>query len=403
MDVRRWRLLLVGALLVCLLAACSAGTESVDEESAGAPAKKNTHVPASSESSFTAPPNIPSATDLPGASYDVAFAADGSGFTLRADCGEDRCRQYVAVLEANAGLWRLAESPLPDVTGDRGLTAGLTVLGPGRALITDSSEWTGVPSRTWFTRDNGRTWEHGTAKPTGTTPTVPESASLVTECVALAADGNECARNRLLVVMPDTGEHRILTHQPPLEGTLAPAGDIAGNALFATGLDPDSGLPTLVLSEDRGRTWRPTHMTGVAEQAWPLKVVAGRSALYAVQPGQLPSHEEVKNGLRTLHVSTDGGTTWTRIWRYREGVEPLSLLGDLLVADDNSLVVYGETGVWRSIDQARTFRSDSPTHGPAGSVRRTPIGWLWTDSYGNGTCRISADGRTWHIFNLGED
>ncbi|AWW38354.1 MULTISPECIES: WD40/YVTN/BNR-like repeat-containing protein [Streptomyces] len=410
--------------MVCLclfaLAACGAGPWGADDGSAddrsaddrgtddrGAAASTGgsapAPAPAPSGSGFRAPPAIPSATDLPGASFDVAFAADGSGFTLRADCGEDRCRQYVAVLEAGAGLWRLAESPLPDVTGDRGLTVGITVLGPGRALITDGSERADVPGRTWFTHDNGETWKAGTTEPTGSTATVPEGALLVTECLDLAPDGNECARNRLLVVMPDSGEHRVLARQPPLKGPLAPSGDIAANALFATGLDPGSGLPALALSKDRGRTWHLTPLAGVAEQGWSIRVSGGGGALYAVQPGQLPDEEGVKNGLRTIHVSTDGGATWTRTWRYRPGAEPLSITGDLLAADDGSVLVHGETGAWRSTDRARTFRPGSAARGPAGSVRTTPIGWLWTGSFGDGTCRISADGITWHPFDLGED
>ena len=49
----------------------------------------------------------------------------------------ERCRQHVAVLDKDAGKWRLAESPLPDVKGDLGITAGLHVLGAGRAVIID--------------------------------------------------------------------------------------------------------------------------------------------------------------------------------------------------------------------------------------------------------------------------
>jgi hypothetical protein len=274
------------------------------------------------------------------------------------------------------------------------------VLGPGRALITEGVAPLDRPDRTWFTADAGRTWQRGTTRPTGSTATVPEGAPLVTECLELSSDDNECVRSRLLVVLPATGEHRVLSARPQLRGTLSPAGDLAENALFVAGDDPETGLPALAVSGDRGRTWRPTHMTGAAD-SWPPFVVAGPSALYAVQSGQLPSHEGVKNGLVTIHRSGDGGNTWTRVWSYREGVQPLSVLG-VVAADDHSLTVYGEKGVWRSTDGARTFEG-TPGAGPAGSVRRTPIGWLWTDSYGNGAHRISADGVHWHGFALGED
>ncbi|MBC7268009.1 MAG: exo-alpha-sialidase [Streptomyces sp.] len=388
----------MAALLLCLGVVLTAGCSGSPDREEDVPGAART---SPSSTAPAAPPRIPSATDLPGVPHAVGFASDGSGFTLTAECDQRGCRQHAAVLEAGAGLWRPVRSPLPDLTADQGITAGLTVLGPGRALITEGAERADRPGRTWFTDDYGGTWRRGSTRPTGRTATVPTGAALVTDCREPSEDGNGCARSRLLVVLPDTGEHRVLTHRPPLTGVLSPAGDIAENALFVAGEDPETGLPALAMSGDRGRSWRPTHMTGAAEDGWAPRVVAGRRGMYAVQPGQLPSEEGVKNGLLTLHVSTDGGGTWTRIWRYRPGVEPLSILGDLVVTDDDRLTVYGETGVWHSDDQARTFRSEGAARGPAGSVRQTPIGWLWSDSYGKGAYRISADGTHWHDFRLG--
>ncbi|GGW86647.1 hypothetical protein ACIP4U_30180 [Streptomyces caelestis] len=111
----------------------------------------------------------------------------------------------------------------------------------------------------------------------------------------------------------------------------------------------------------------------------------------------------MKNGLRALHTSTDGGHTWTRLWTYRRGVEPLSSLGDVVAADDGSLTVYGERGVWRSTGRARTFQRAGDSQRAAGSVTSTPIGWLWADSYGNGHYRISTDGIHWQEFTVGSD
>ncbi|WP_157901106.1 WD40/YVTN/BNR-like repeat-containing protein [Streptomyces davaonensis] len=348
------------------------------------------------------PPRIPSASGLPGWSHSLGFAADGSGFALLAQCTETRCEQGVAVLDKGARRWRPVKSPLPDVTGDLGITVGLTVLGPGRAVIIDQSEeWT-RPARTWFTRDNGRTWTRGSTEPKGRTATVPEGALLTDECLKLEPDLSYCARNRLLVVLPGTGEHRVLERQPPLKGILVPAGDVARDALFVSGLDA-SGRPALAKSEDRGRTWQVTRLTEPGKGSWGFRVVeAGPDRLFAAQPGQLPEEEGVKNGLHAIHTSTDGGRTWTRVWAYRKGVEPLSILGDLVAATDGRVTVYGESGVWHSTDGAHTFRSTSGTRAPAGSVTHTPLGWLWTDSYGNGQYRISADGVRWHGFTVGE-
>ena len=386
---------LIGAVAaVLLLTACVVGPAG---GSAGNSVKPDrTAVPS---------PRIPSAPDLPGWSHGLGFAADGSGFALLAECTDKRCRQHVAVLDKDADKWRLAKSPLPDVKGDLGITAGLHVLGAGRAVIIDQHEdWT-RPGRTWFTRDGGRTWTAGTQKPQGTTETVPAGALLVSQCVELDASdpANACARNRLLVVMPESGEHRVLERQPPLRGVLNPSGDVARDALFVSGEDPESGLPTQARSQDRGRTWQLTDMPGTTKEGWGIQVVAGRGGLYAQQTGQLPEHEGVKNGLRSLHTSTDGGRTWTRLWTYRRGVEPLSSLGDVVAADDGSLTVYGESGIWRSTDRARTFQRARGSQGAAGSVTHTPVGWLWADSYGNGHYRISTDGIRWQEFTVGSD
>ncbi|MDX2531243.1 sialidase family protein [Streptomyces europaeiscabiei] len=394
MSVHRLRALLGTVAAVLLLTACVV-------DPAGGSAGNSVRPGQTAVTS----PRIPSASTLPGWSHSLGFAADGSGFALLAECTDERCRQHVAVLDTDAGKWRLAKSPLPDVKGDLGITAGLHVLGAGRAVIIDQHEDWSRPGPTWFTRDGGRTWAVGTQKPQGTTATVPPGGLLVDECVELDASdpANTCARNRLLVVMPDTGEHVVLERQPPLKGLLAPSGDVARNALFVSGEDPESGLPTQARSEDRGRTWQLTDMPGAAKEGWGFQVVAGRDGLYAQQTGRLPDHEEVKNGLRALHTSTDGGHTWTRLWTYRRGVEPLSSLGDVVAADDGSLTVYGENGVWRSTDRARTFQRARGSHGAAGSVTSTPIGWLWADSYGNGHYRISTDGIHWQEFTVGSD
>ncbi len=390
----RFSLLLLLLLTLFLpLAACDAGSASGRAGSSVAPSGTP---PAAARS-----PRIPSAPDLPGWSHSVGFAADGSGFALLARCDDARCEQRVAVLDKGAARWRLAASPLPDVTGDRGITAGLTVLGPGRAVVVDVGEHWLRPAPTWFTRDNGRTWKRGSTEPTGRTATVPEGALLTDECLEPEPDLNSCARNRLLAVLPGTGEHRVLERQPPLKGVLVPAGDVSGTALFVSGTDA-SGRPALARSTDRGRTWEVARFDYSAAGGGSPRVVAGPDRLYAAQTGQLPEEEGVKNGLRAIHTSRDGGRTWQRVWAYRPGVEPLSLLGDLVATADGGVTVHGERGVWHSTDGARTFRSDGTDRTPAGSVAHTPLGWLWSRSYTHGRYRISADGAHWQGFGLGE-
>ncbi|GGR70262.1 hypothetical protein GCM10010252_05560 [Streptomyces aureoverticillatus] len=379
---------LVGALV---LVACAGGGD------AGAPAGG-----AASRAGESAGVRVPSAPGLPGTAYDIGFAADGSGFTLLAECSRRRCRQHVGVLDGGAKAWRRGRSPLPDVTGDRGLSAGLAVLGPGRALIREGAERAEVPDRTWFTRDGGRTWRRGSARAVGTTAGVAPGGTLVQECLERdRSDPNDCVRERLLAVSPRTGRHHVLAHQPPLKGPLGQAGDIPGSGLFVSGADPRTGVPALARSADGGRTWQRARLSGPGKDGPVFRVVAGRRGLYATQRGEVSP--PAKNGLVTIHVSTDEGLTWTRIWRYREGrerTEPRTLVGDLLVADDSSLTVHGEDGSWRSTDGARTFGRVTARE-PSGAATHTPAGWLWRDSFGKGRFRISADGVRWAEFRVG--
>jgi hypothetical protein len=354
------------------------------------------------------PPRVPSAAGLPGFVADVGFASDGSGFALLAECGRKRCRQHVAVLDAGADTWRLRRSPLADVTGDLAITAGLVVLGPGRALITEGG-WP-PPDRTWFTGDRGRSWRAGTTEPSGTVPVVSGGGALVEDCARADREGNSCERSRLLTVVPATGEYRSLAAQPPLKGPMIPAGEIArgtaGSLLLASGRDPGSDRPALAVSEDRGRTWRLSRLPGSTRHGSGMRVVAAPGTegnkLYAAQPGHLPGEDDVKNGLLALHRSADAGHTWERVWEHRRGVEPRSLLGAPVAAADGSLTLHGEDGAWRSTDGGRTFTRAEDSRGPAGSVTTTPLGYLGGDSHGSGRFRISADGVHWTSFALGD-
>ncbi|MEV7340400.1 sialidase family protein [Streptomyces sp. NPDC093544] len=390
--------------VLAMLAGCvDAGAGAERGESAGAGADRGAGEVAGSSAPArpgSAPPPIPSSPDLPGVPHAVGFAADATGFALLAECGEAPCRQHVAVLDKGADSWRLGRSPLPDVTGGFGITAGLVVLGPGRVLITEG--WLPPPDRTWFTDDGGRTWRRGSVAPSGTTPEVPEGGALVQDCSRLDEEGNNCEASRLLVILPDTGRFEVLANQPPLAGRLGPAGETADGLLFASGTDPSSGLPALAVSEDRGRTWRTAPLTSSDKQGWGIQVVASGDVLYAVQSGPLPAEEGVKNGLRALHRSTDGGHTWERVRRYRKGVDPRSTLGDPVAAADGSLTIHGEDGVWRSTDGGRSFEAARGSQGLGGSATVTPLGYLAGDSFGVGSYRISADGIRWHSFVLGD-
>lgn len=305
------------------------------------------------------------------------------------------------MLDKDAKTWRVVSSPLPRTPTSAGVSAGLIILGPGRALITTGR---GIsPDRTWFTRDSGRTWHPGTDQlERSPVAEVPSGAPLVSPCTQLDSEGNYCVRSQLSVIMPDTGRYHRLAQAPDLTGQLVPAGETEDGTLFVSGTNPATNLPTLAVSKDRGRTWTTARLPGVAEGGWGLRVVADKDGCYAAQPGQHPD-EEPKNGLLTIHHSPDCGTDWKRVWRYRSEVEPRSILGVPIAAADGSLTVHSESGIWRSTDNGRTFRHASGSDGStSGWVSDTPIGYLWSPPSNNDNYYLSEDGVRRQTFRLGQ-
>lgn len=214
-------------------------------------------------------------------------------------------------------------------------------------------------------------------------------------------EGNNCAHARVLTVLPATGEFRVLATQPPLKPPIIPAGQTE-DLVFASGRDPRSGRVALAVSENGGRSWRLSRPTGTGESVWALRVTGTGKVLYAAEPGELPDEENVKNGLLALYRSTDGGGTWERVWKHRKGVDPRSLLGPPIAAADGSLTIHSEDGVWRSTDGGRSFARHQNSGGMSGWVTTTELGYLWGDSFGAGSWRLSTDGVHWTRFELGK-
>ncbi|MEO3809535.1 hypothetical protein ABGB17_11095 [Sphaerisporangium sp. B11E5] len=348
-----------------------------------------------------APPRVPSGDGLPGQAVFVTFAGADSAFVLLAECeGEQgtagqRCRQHIGVLED--GRWHLRRSPLPDITGDDGITADIRALAPGQALVTVGTGRD--PDRTWVTADGARTWTRGTTEVKGTVDAVPPGALLVTDCRGIEDGG--CVESRLALVMPGTGEHRALATQPALTGVLVPAGTSRDGARWVSGVDPATRLPALAVTHDAGRTWQTRALQGPGrEDTWGLRVVDSGTVLYAVERGQLPPEEVVKNGLRAIHRSTDNGRTWERVWSFRPGRDPRSVLADVVVTPAGTLILHAEDGVYRSEDGGRTFSKTAGGPTP-GTVTWTPIGYVWSHDGGPGEYKVSLDGLTWHTFVLG--
>lgn len=373
-------------------------------------------------------PRIPSATGLPGRAHQVRFAADGSGFALLAQCLEDEatpensfCRQSVAVLD-RGGSWALRRSPLPEVRGSAGISADLHVLGPARAWIRENSDER--PRRTWFTVAGGRSWRAGEWRARGTVAAIPKGAVLSTECVSSPdPEEQECTQYRIAVLSPEDGRRRFLAEQPPLLGgspEKAPTGQpsptppgplqrtgttpvpvAAGVAepdgsWWVSGSDPVSGAVAVAVSRDAGRHWSVSKLPSpTTKPGRHVAVSVGRDAVYAAEMGELEGGEPVKNPMRALHRSRDGGRTWERMWTTGPKGEPRTLLGQVIPGRGGELELHGEKGTYASKDGGRTFTRTGP--GLLYALR-TPLGLL----VDQGGCihRITPDGVRWTEFRL---
>ncbi|WP_371636152.1 glycoside hydrolase [Streptomyces zaomyceticus] len=352
---------------------------------------------------FGAPPRIPSAEGLPGWAHSPGFARDGSGFALLASCVGDPaapengfCRQHVAVLDAGAREWVLRRSPLPRASGTDGISSDLVVLGPGRALIEEGGAEPGA--RTWFTKDGGRTWRAGDRRTVGTILEIPVGAVLGTDCaVPSGALPDDCVRQRLVVVSPQDGRRRALARVPLLGASPRPQEQPEPDgSWWVSGTDPLSGRAAVAVSRDGGRGWTVTRLPSpTASPGWYTAVAVGRDAVYAAEMGELTGGEPVKNPMRALHRSVDGGRTWQRMWTTGPGEQPRSVLGLPVPGPGGRVEIGTELSEYRSVDGGRTFaRLGDGTH----HIRRTPLGLLREAS----RCRfaLTEDGVRWSEFRL---
>ncbi|MDV5146573.1 sialidase family protein [Streptomyces sp. SBC-4] len=323
---------------------------------------------------------MPSSPGLPGWAHSLGFARDGSGFALLAECEGDlaagigSCRQHVAVRDAGAKEWVRRRSPLPDIPMPEGVSAHLLALGPGRALIEEGGAE--PTARTWFTRDGGRSWRAGDRRTVGTTPDIPAGAVLTADCAAPAgALPDECDRQRLVVVSPQDGRRRALARAPLLGAHPRPAEQPEPDgSWWVSGTDPLSGRAAVAVSRDAGRSWTVSRLPSpAAGPGWYTAVAVGQDAVYAAEMGELTGGEPVKNPMRALHRSVDGGRTWQRMWTTGPEREPRTLLGLPVPGPGGRVEIGGELSGYGSVDGGRTFvRLDGGSY----FTRRTPLGLL---------------------------
>ncbi len=395
----------VVALVLVVLTGCSGPGGSDGSPGDGAPGRAGGSGVSSPRPAgvFGAAPRLPSSPGLPGRPAGLGLARDGSGFALLAECVGDRaapeggfCRQHVAVRDAGAKEWVLRRSPLPEIPLSAGVSANLLVLGPGRALVEEGGA--GPGARTWFTRDGGRSWRAGDRRTVGTTPEIPVGAVLTTDCPAPAgASPDDCERTRVVVVSPQDGRRRALARVPLLGAHPRPAEQPEPDgSWWVSGTDPLSGRAAVAVSRDAGRSWSVSRLPSPATgPGWYTAVAVGQDAVYAAEMGELTGGDPVKNPMRALHRSVDGGRTWQRMWTTGPERQPRTLLGLPVPGPGGRVEIGGELAGYASRDGGRTFtRLGDGSH----YTRRTPLGLLRESD----PCRyaLTADGVRWSEFLL---
>ncbi|MGP4112990.1 hypothetical protein ACTWP5_19025 [Streptomyces sp. 4N509B] len=391
----------MAALLAGALTGCSLGGEQEPERDPAA----SDPLPAASPAPSVEAPRVPSAPELPGRVLGLDFADEEHGFALLAECrqtlprgaGRD-CAFGVAVLDGD-GAWRLREAPMGD--GDLDEFGFLVeAASPGHARLSAQGDPYDLgDDAVWVTRDAGRSWTSGEARPEGTVAAIPDGARL-----SLTTDG-------LVALMPETAAYRLLREQPRLTdlGEPRPLGD---GRHWVAGRDPETGDPALAVSRASGRGWRTLAPLPTAppfrnlvrhRDVW---LAAGPDGLYALENGL---SDEPDGGTSSLygdsllgiHVSEDDGRSWRRVWRHLDGdSRPGALLGTPMTATDGSLRVYGYDAIYVSRDGGYTFAVERPGPPPEEPLL-TRAGYLLTDLTNPGHYRLSADGFTWHTVVLG--
>lgn len=147
----------------------------------------------------------------------------------------------------------------------------------------------------------------------------------------------------------------------------------------------------------RGRSWSVGRLPSppATGHGWYTSVAVGPDAVYAAEMGELTGGEPVKNPMRALHRSLDGGRTWQRMWTTGPTAQPRTLLGLPVPGPGGRVEIGGERAGYRSMDGGRTF---VPLDEGGHHTRRTPLGLLRESS----SCRyeLTRDGVRWSEFGL---
>ncbi|HWS34763.1 MAG TPA: sialidase family protein [Actinoplanes sp.] len=236
--------------------------------------------------------------------------------------------------------WESRDLPPMPEGGDPSREGTLTALSTRLVVWRENNAGTAGDQTFWTTRDSGRNWA---PVETDTTPveSVPDGVQPV-DCGFL-----EVGTCTVGVIAPDTGRFAPLAGQPtgitletwfnwqntvPLDGRL-----------WLAGVDPDTGVPVVATSSDRGRTWYTHVFTDAVPDAPRPGDDFARATRYvpklaAGSGGEAYLVTVRSAGVIDVHRTTDGGVTW------QAGDTIQGAIASGFVAADGTHVVPRSTG-----------------------------------------------------------
>jgi hypothetical protein len=287
----------------------TAGPSTAGPSTAGSPGTGST---ALEERSVTAPPDITMST------LRMSFGSADTGYGLFSQCDNGsprRCTSALLVTLDGGQSWVVRQLP------EHGESALWMQVVDASTIVLFADDTTGTA---WVSHDSARTFQRR--------PRFPPPAETVPDGWAAGCPEKECVPQ--VYEYRSDGPHRLAT-QPPLRSPLQFV-RFDGARLWAGAISPN-GVPELVVSGDRGRTWKPSDplvRTGVGSME--VTVSPERRDVWLVQ--------RTDNGLALARFDPAAGTG-RGAWRpvpppdeARGGIAAVALgNGELAVTTYNSL------------------------------------------------------------------
>ncbi|GIE84485.1 sialidase family protein [Actinoplanes regularis] len=288
------------------------------------------------------------------------------------NCAVKPCRRMLAVTADRGRTWNKLPLPVDPELGQTGLrtvdhtlvlAAVMKKRVPGKNSILER-----FPDPVyWVSLDAGTTWRRPETKTVDALPT----GWLVTE-----------ESNGLAAVDPATGDVARLKRTGDISTMTVRTPTGAGIWKLTYAAD---GVAAQV-SQDGGRTWATRPLPGLVN---PDGSVGMDRKTLLTSDGRTFYVTKMDKGVLHLHVSADAGLTW----QPRPDLALDGPLLSLLPIDDQTVLVEGLHGTYRSTDQARTFTRVGPSLGGRGHA--IPGGFTIPTNNNEYSAWVSPDGAEW--------